>query len=177
MRPLQITRSSPDHDELVRLYRKEKNSRLKERYQALYLLSEGNNCTQVARTLKRSRRTVLNWLNAFNEVGIDAIQPALPPGRPSRLSEEQKASLKEDVRKHPRDLGYDFSNWEGKSVVFHVSEKFDVELGVRQAQRLLHQLGFTLQRPKYCFKKANPKQQEDFVQEFQKKWVLSDPMM
>lgn len=120
---------------------------------------------------------MLNWLNAFNEVGIDAIQPALPPGRPSRLSEEQKASLKEDVRKHPRDLGYDFSNWEGKSVVFHVSEKFNVELGVRQAQRLLHQLGFTLQRPKYCFKKANPKQQEDFVQEFQKKWVLSDPMM
>ena len=175
MRPLHITRSSPDHDALVELYRKEKNLKLKERYQALYLLSEGKNCTQVARTLKRSRRTVLNWLNAFNKEGLDGIVPNPPPGRPSSLSEEQKTALKDDVLQHPRDLGYDFSNWEGKTVAFHVSKKFDVELGVRQAQRLLHQLGFTLQRPRYHFQKADPKQQDDFVQEFQKKWVLSDP--
>lgn len=176
MRSLQITRNSPDHDNLVELYRKERNSRLKERYQALYLLSEGKNCTQVAKTIKRSRRTVLNWLNAFNKGGLGAVVLNPPPGRPSRLSEEQKTALKYDVLQHPRDLGYDFSNWEGKNVAFHVSEKFDVELSARQAQRLLHQMGFTLQRPRYHFQKADPKQQDDFVQEFQKKWVLSDPM-
>jgi len=175
MKPLQVTRISPNHDELVELYRKEKNPRLKERYQALYLLIEGNNCTEAARTLKRSRRTVLNWLNAFNKGGLDAIVPQLPPGRPSRLSEEQKIALKDDVLHHPRDLGYDFSNWEGKTVAYHVSKRFDVEMSVRQAQRLLHQLGFTLQRPRYYFQKADPRQQDDFVREFQKKWVLSDP--
>ncbi len=177
MRPLQITRSSPDHDVLVELYRKEKNLKLKERYQALYLLSEGRNCTQVAKMLKRSRRTILNWLNAFNRGGLTAIVPILSPGRPSRLTEEQKTTLKDDVLQHPRDLGYDFSNWEGKHVSQHIKNKFGVLLKVRQCQYLLHELGFTLQRPRYHFQKADPKQQDDFVQKFQKKWILSDPTM
>jgi len=102
MRSLQITRKSPDHDGLIDLYKKEENPRLKERYQALYLLCEGNNCTKVAKIIKRSRRTILNWL---------------------------------------------------------------------------HELGFTLQRPRYRFKKADPKQQVKFIQEFQKKWVLSNLKM
>ena len=85
--------------------------------------------------------------------------------------------LRDDVLTHPRDLGYEFSNWEAKSVAFHLSEKFDVEMGARQAHRLLHELGFTLQRPRYRFKKADLKQQEEFVQKFQKKWVLSTPAM
>ncbi len=38
MEKLQITRSSPDYDELVELYKKEKNSKLKERYHALFLI-------------------------------------------------------------------------------------------------------------------------------------------
>lgn len=177
MRPLQITRSSPDHDELVELYRKEGNPRIKERYQALYLLCERNNCTKVAKVLKRSRRTILNWLNAFNERGLEGIVPIIPPGRPSRLTEEQKMELRNNVLTHPRDLGYEFSNWEAKSVAFHLSKKFNVEMGARQAHRLLHELGFTLQRPRYRFKKADPKQQEEFIQEFQKKWVLSNPTM
>jgi len=177
MKPLQITRKSPNHDGLVELYKKEENLRLKERYQALYLLCERNNCTKVAKTLKRSRRTILNWLHAFNEGGLDAIVPTLPPGRSSRLTKEQKAKLRNDVLTHPRDLGYEFSNWEAKSVAFHISKKFDVELGARQAHRLLHELGFTLQRPRYRFKKADPKRQEEFIQKFQKKWVLSNLKM
>lgn len=177
MKPLRIRRTSPDYDELVELYKNEKNSRLKERYQALYLLCEGANCTEVAKMLKRSRRTILNWLHAFNEGGLDGIVPKLPSGRPSRLTGEQKAILKDDVLTHPRELDYEFSNWEGKTVAFHVNKKFDVEIGVRQAQRLLHELGFTLQRPRYHFQKADPKQKERFVQEFQKKLVLSDPKM
>ncbi len=177
MKPLQITRKSPNHDEMVEYYRKEEDLRLKERYQALYLLCEGNNCTEVAKIIKRSRRTVLNLLHAFNKGGLDAIVPILPPGRASRLTKEQKVILRDDVCTHPHELGYEFSNWEAKSVAFHISKKFDVELGARQAHRLLHELGFTLQRPKYRFKKADPKQQVKFIYQFQKKWILSNPTM
>jgi len=52
MEKLQITRSSPDHDELVELYKKEKNSKLKERYHALFLMYEFINCTTVAELIK-----------------------------------------------------------------------------------------------------------------------------
>ncbi len=177
MKPLQIMRTSPNHDELIELFKKEENLRLKERYQALYLLCEGNNCTEVGKIIKRSRRTILNWLHAFNKGGLDAIVPILPPGRIPSLTQEQKAKLQDDVSTHPRELGYEFSNWEAKSVAFHIDKKFNVELSTRQANRLLHELGFTLQRPRYRFKKADPKQKEEFIQQFQKKWTLSTHMM
>ena len=56
----------------------------------------------------------------FNKGGLEAIVPNTPPRRPSSLSEEQKETLKTDVLTHPRELGYEFSNWEGKSVAHHI---------------------------------------------------------
>ena len=58
----------------------------------------------------------------------------------------------------------------------HIKEKFYVELSVRQAQRLLHELGFTLQRPKYKFPKADPKEQKEFLNDFKKVCILSEKM-
>ena len=176
MEKLQITRSSPDHDELVELYRKERNSRLKERYHALFLMQEFMNCTTVAELVKKSRRTIQTWVKMFNEGGLDVIAPNSPPGRPSSLTEEQKEMLKVDVLTHPRELGHGFSNWEGKNVAHHIKQKFCVELSVRQAQRLLHELGFTLQRPKYKFPKADPEKRKEFLNDFKKVWTLSEKM-
>jgi len=176
MEKLQITRSSPDHDELVELYKKERNPKLKERYHALFLMQEFMNCTIVAELIKKSRRTIQTWANMFNEDGLEAIIPNTPPGRPSSLTEEQKETLKADVLTHPRELGHEFSNWEGKNVAHHIKQKFSVELNVRQVQRLLHELGFALQRPKYKFPKADPEKQKEFLNDFKKVWTLSEKM-
>jgi len=75
---------------------------------------------------------------------------------------------------HPREQGYEFSNWEGKSVAEHVHIKFGVSFSVRAAQKLLHVLGFSLQRPRYKFPKADPEKQEEFVNSFKKSWILLD---
>ena len=104
----------------------------------------------------------------FNEGGLGAIVPSSPPGRPSRLSNQQKEELKADVLMHPRGLGYEFSNLEGKSVADHIKTKFGASLKVRQCQYLLHELGFTLQRPRYNFPKADPEKQEEFKKSFKK---------
>jgi len=134
MERLQILKSVPNHDALVELYRKEKHSKLKERYQAIFLMSEFKDCKTVAELVKRSQKTIQNWVNAFNEGGIEGIIPNKPPGRPSRLSKSQMEEIKVDVLTHPRKLGYEFNNWEGKSLSHHIKQKFDIELGVRQCQ-------------------------------------------
>ncbi|KKM13605.1 hypothetical protein LCGC14_1714530, partial [marine sediment metagenome] len=71
------------------------------------------NCTTVAELIKKSRRTIQTWVKIFNESGLEAIAPNSPPGRPSRLSQDQKEELKLDIMTHPRELNYEFSNWEG----------------------------------------------------------------
>lgn len=173
MKKLSITRKTPDHDELVDFYRVEKNSRLKERYHALALMHELKSCYKVAKIMKRSDVTIRSWVKSFNAGGLPALVPNSSPGRPSRLSAEQKEELKKDVLTHPRELGYDFSNWEGKHVSERIKNKFGVLLKVRQCQYLLHELGFTLQRPRYAFPKASRDDQEQFLQEFKKKSTIS----
>ncbi|KKK90819.1 hypothetical protein LCGC14_2719170 [marine sediment metagenome] len=173
MERLQIVKSSPNHDALVELYRKEKHSRLKERYQAIFLMIELKDCKTVAELVKRSQKTIQNWVNAFNEGVIEGIIPNIPSGRPSRLSKSQMEEIKEDVLTHPRKLGYEFSNWEGKSVAHHIKQKYRVELGMRQCQYILHKLGLTLQRPRYNFPKADAEKQEEFMNDFKKKRMIS----
>ncbi len=173
MKKLSITRKTPDHDELVELYKVEKNYRLKERYHALVLMHELKSCYKVAKIMKRSDVTIQSWVKSFNTGGLPMLAPKVSPGRPSRLSVEQKEELKKDVLTHPRELGYDFSNWEGKHVSKHVKNKFGILLKVRQCQYLLQDLGFTLQRPRYAFPKASCDDQERFVQEFKKSSTIS----
>jgi len=98
----------------------------------------------------------------FNTKGIDALTPHKPKGRSSRLSESQLEELKKDLLKHPRKLGYDFSNWERKTVSHYVGKKFGVLLKTRRYQEILHELGFTLQRPRREMVKADAKEQEVF---------------
>ena len=168
MNILRITRTSPSYEEFVELYKKEINAKQKVRYLALILMHEKLNCSEVAKTIKMSTRSVQIWVNAFNDEGIEGILIKSPPGRPSRLSEEQKEELKRDVATHPRKLGYKFSNWEGKHVSEHIKRKFNVSLKVRRCQYLLHELGFSLQRPRYKFPKADSEQQDAFKQKVKK---------
>ncbi|MHA1756625.1 MAG: helix-turn-helix domain-containing protein [Promethearchaeota archaeon] len=65
-------------------------------------------------------------------------------------------------------MGYELINWERKSVSEHSKNTFGVLLKLRQCQYLLYELGFTLQRPKYAFHKADSEEQEKFIEEFNK---------
>lgn len=163
MQRLQITRSAPNRARLLKLYKKEKKVKLRDRYLALIFMHDFTDCVKVAELLQKSSRTIQTWVNLFNNGGLEALIPKPPPGRPSRLTGEEKEQLKTDVLTDPRSLGYEFSNWEGKNVAYHVKKKFGVTLGVRAAQKLLHSLNFTLQRPRYKFPKANAEKQKEFI--------------
>ncbi len=130
--------------------------------------------TTVAELIKKSRGMIQLKVKIFNEGGLETMALNSPPGRPSSLSEGKKESLKADMLTHPHELGHGFSNWKGKSVAYHIKQKFHIELSVRQAQRLLHELGFTLQCPKYKFPKADLEKQKEFLNDFKKVWALSE---
>ena len=168
MEKLHILRASPNYNELIVLYHKEKRSKLKERFHALILMHELKNCSKIAVLLKRSRKSIQLWVNVFNEGGLGALVPNSPPGRPSRLTENQMKELEKDILTHPRMLGYNFSNWEGRSVSHHIKTKFGVDLKVRQCQTILHKMNLSLQRPRYDFPNADPREQEEFAQQFKK---------
>jgi transposase len=95
-----ITKHLPK-SELDKLYRAEDNVRIKERLLAIIHLYEGKNIYVVADILKRSEKTIYNWLSRWNKHGYNGLIPQ------NRNGKEPKMSLVEwdEVLKEIKDKG------------------------------------------------------------------------
>ena len=76
-------------DALERLYRSERDGRVKERLLAVLLLYEGKSITGTAQLVKVSRQTVTSWLKSWNKGGYQGIKPNFSGGYAPRLSQKE----------------------------------------------------------------------------------------
>ena len=67
-----------------------------------------------------------------------------------------------DLQKNPEDFGYDYNNWDGLVLSSHLHDHYNVSLQVRQCQRVIRQLGYTLQRPQTKPYGGDPAEQAEF---------------
>lgn len=146
------------HDEIQR----SDESRYDHRLHGILLVAQGFSAYRVAELLGQSPRTVQNWVRSFNEVGFAGLREDERPGRPARLDETALESLNQDLRKAPETFGYSRNLWDGKLLQHHLAQHYDVELGVRQCQRLFRELGFRLRKPRPLIAQADPKAQRAY---------------
>jgi transposase len=109
-----------------------------------------------------SSRAIEYWVKRLASNGLNGLWDGKHPGRPSRLSASQKRRLRKELRRSPRDMGYDQNLWDGVLLSHHLEKNYSISLSVRQCQRLFHQLGFSLQRPRRQASESDPLQQEAF---------------
>jgi len=169
VKPTKITRKDISADEMWEMYKREHDGRMKERYHCIAMMLNGATPGEVARLFHCSRNTTWEWAVAYNESGLEGLKRESPPGLKSRLSDEQKAVLKDDLKLNPRDLGYPFSIWTGKSFGYHIAQRYGIEYGERQVERLIKKMDFTLQRPAFVHPKADPVKQGQFVENLKKR--------
>ena len=109
-----------------------------------------------------SPRTIQYWIQRLISRGLAGLWDKERPGRPSQLSQSDHKKLRKEIRRSPRELGYEQNIWDGPLLSYHLKRRYSVKLGIRQCQRLFHQLGFTLQRPRAKAQEADPIAQEEF---------------
>jgi len=127
----------------------------------LYVL-RGASAYEAARAFGFSSRAIEYWIKRLVSTGLSGLWDGKHPGRPSRLSASQKQKLRKELRRSPRDTGYDQNLWDGVLLSHHLEKNYSILLSVRQCQRLFHQLGFSLQRPRRQASEADLLQQEAF---------------
>ena len=127
----------------------------------LYVL-QGASSYDAARLYGHSARSIQYWIRRLISYGLQGLWDRDHPGRPSRLSQLKERKLRNEIRRSPRELGYDQNLWDGPLLSHHLKEHYHISLSVRQCQRLFHKLGFTLQRPRLKAHEADPFKQEDF---------------
>jgi transposase len=101
-----------------------------------------------------SKNAITLWVKKADENGFESLKTKKQTGRPPKLSpvdlDEIKSILMDDT---PKDQGYNV--WDGISLSDYILKIYSVELSVRQCQRLMHKLGFSLIRPQTFPSKGN----------------------
>jgi len=137
-------------------------SRYDHRLHGILLLCSGLSCGQVAELFGHSRRTIQYWVRRFERSGFAGLQESERPGRPTSLDATTLLVLGKDLRRSPLKLGYPQNLWDGKLLSPHLAVKYGVQIGVRQCQRLFHQLGFRRRKPRPVIAKADPEAQRRY---------------
>jgi transposase len=102
----------------------------------------------VARLLGVSLTSVKRWKRAWKTGGVEALAAKPNPGGPSKLSEEQKQELVGILLAGPVAAGYRTDLWTCGRVADVVRKKFRVQYNPGHLSRILHDLGFSPQKPK-----------------------------
>ena len=117
------------------------------RRRAADLLADGMSLAEVARRVGADVSSVKRWKRALRVGGDDALAAKPHPGRPSKLSVDQKQRLALILRAGPLAAGFRTDLWTTRRVAEVIRQRFGVGYHPDHVGRLLHALGFTRQKP------------------------------
>lgn len=147
--------------ELKALARQQKDPRQAVRVRAVYLALMGKTAEQIGTALGYSRRTVQNWIYAYNRQGLEGLHDAAGRGQRSRLNQEQRQWLRQRIDEGPTP--------DDQVCVFHATDiqriiyqQFGIDYSLRSVQRLLRQLGYRYLKPRPEHPKGDPQAREAF---------------
>ena len=117
------------------------------RLRALALLEDGLLPSEVARRVGADRRSVRRWKAAAREHGEAGVRARSASGRPSKLGARHKRRLEVLLIKGPLAAGFHTDLWTCARVAELVKQRFGVDYHVDHVGRLLHDLGWSPQKP------------------------------
>jgi transposase len=158
MRKLQIEDAEVMRIAIQQEIGRSEDSRYDHRLHGLLLVTAGQSCRQVAELFGEDGTTVQRWVRRFEEGGLEALREGERSGRPRTLDARQWRKLQGDLRKSPRDFGLAAALWDGPVLCEHLRRRYEVDLGVRQCQRIFRQMGFRLRKPRPQLAQADPLQ-------------------
>lgn len=165
-RPVDV--SAINVDELRQWIQGDANRQNTIKCQALIALTKNVSVTSVCTVLGVTRETLSQWRKRISKEGVAGLTAKVGKGRKAGLTKEIEEDLKIQLLKMPSELGYTQAIWDGKLVCKYIKEKYSLSIAVRTAQRWLQKIGFTRQRPRYSFNKADQALSEQFKTDIEK---------
>ncbi len=141
------------------------DSKFLHRVECVNFVLNGMTPSALSEMVHESKKTITSWVKTADEKGFEALRIKEYPGRPKKLQDNVLAEIKAAINDDPEKHG--FRVWDGPSLSEFISTKYNVELSVRQCQRLFHELGFALIRPRTMPTKGEDNQEKR--EEFKKK--------
>lgn len=131
-------------EELRRTLAEVEGKRATQRVMAGISYKDGVPQTTIAERHDVSRNTVRNWLERLERLEDEPVEEVLHdaprPGRPPKLTDDQREQLCETLSRPPREAGVDATAWTPSVAQRYIADAYDVEYHVRHVRRILDDL-------------------------------------
>jgi transposase len=118
------------------------------RRRAAEYFQTGESLRTIARLFGVSLTSVKRWKSAWKSGGVDALAAKPHPPREAKLSEKQQEELVELLVAGPIAAGFSTDLWTCARVAELVRQRFRVKYHPDHVGRILHDLGFSPQKPR-----------------------------
>jgi len=116
---------------------------------------EGGRVVAISDELDVTRGSVNRWLQWYDKRGVDGLRTRIAPGPAPRLSEKQRSELADVIEAGPLSVGFSSGVWTGPMIGDWIHRRFGVRYHTHYVPELLHQLGFSVQRPRKRLARAD----------------------
>ena len=154
--------------ELEQKYKRERNSKVKQRLHILLLLREGWTQREVAKMLHISNGIVHFWKARFESGGFYNLEDKKGRGVKSKMSDEELSMFRSAIEEPiPIGDGY-YRWWKSKDVRIFLNDCFGLDYTRQHICRILHFIGCSMQVPRPRNKSRNEEDVRKFKHEFKK---------
>jgi transposase len=110
-----------------------------------------------------TRGSVNRWLQWYEAMGIDGLRTEKPPGPVPKLDAAQRDELGALIDAGPLAAGYQSGVWTGPMIGDLIEQRFNTRYHKHNVPRLLHDLGFSIQRPRKRLARADAAKQATWL--------------
>ena len=163
MRPRSLQLHPRTVEKLLRLKQEAETEgayRVGRRIHAVLLNHDGYSSGQITSILKAPRSRVSEWLRNYEVYGYEGVLEGYRPGRPAELTAANSQALADIIDSGPVAYGFLSGVWTSPMIARVIAEEFGVTYHPGHVRRLLHQLGFSVQRPKRKLTRGDPAQRD-----------------
>jgi putative transposase len=124
---------------------------------------QGRRVIELAAELGKTRGAINRWLQWYEARGADGLQTRFAPGPAPKLSADQQHTLTRLIEDGPLAAGHETGVWTGPMIGALIADRFGVRYHNHHVPRLLHQLGFSVQRPRKRLARADKEAQAHWL--------------
>ncbi len=126
---------------------------------------QGRRVVDLAVDADVTRGSVNRWLQWYEADGLGGLLTGKAPGPSPKLTQPQKVQLGALIESGPQAAGYSSGVWTGPMIGDLIEKRFGVRYHNHHVPRLLHQMRFSVQRPRKRLARADPEAQALWRQE------------
>lgn len=119
--------------------------------------------TLVAQAYGTDRTTVHRWISRFRRNGELGLLRKEGNGRPRKLGELDRDTLKDIVLSPASNYGYETDFWTTRRLIQVIQSTFEVLLSKQTVMRRLHEAGLTYQKPEREYFELSEEERQEWV--------------